>query len=164
MLKKILLAVIASLSLVPVSMAAQDHPTGEIFGGYSFLRSGGVNAHGWNASLTPNFKDWLGVKMDFSGFYKNGGQVYTFLFGPQFSYRKQKRVTPFVHTLFGGIHAHNGRGETAFGMALGGGLDINAARHVAGRVIQADYLMSRFGGQTQNSARLSFGVVFQFYK
>jgi hypothetical protein len=51
-------------------------------------------------------------------------------------------------------------------MALGGGLDWNATEHFGIRVVQAEYLLTRFGvvnpTDTQNNARISTGVVFRW--
>ncbi len=51
-------------------------------------------------------------------------------------------------------------------MALGGGLDVNVHDRVAIRLVQANYVLSRFEGfsgrtENQHNARLSFGVVFR---
>jgi len=35
----------------------------------------------------------------------SSGTVYTYLFGPRYSFRNYERFTPFVQALFGGIHA-----------------------------------------------------------
>jgi len=47
-------------------------------------------------------------------------------------------------------------------MALGGGVDLRLSRSVAFRMIQADYLLTRFGGITQNNARITTGLVYRF--
>ena len=47
-------------------------------------------------------------------------------------------------------------------MAMGGGLDVKLTRSLAFRVLQADYLLTRFGGVTQNNARLTTGLVYRF--
>ena len=53
-------------------------------------------------------------------------------------------------------------------MTAGGGLDVKVHHHLAIRVIQAEYLMTKFEdydtGQaaTQNDMRLSAGIVFRF--
>ena len=52
--------------------------------------------------------------------------------------------------------------ENAFAMALGGGLDYNATSHIGIRLVQAEYLMTRFASETQNNARISAGVVFRW--
>ncbi|MGA8767592.1 MAG: hypothetical protein WB559_11270, partial [Candidatus Acidiferrales bacterium] len=52
--------------------------------------------------------------------------------------------------------------ENAFAMTAGGGVDWNATTHIGIRLIQAEYLMTRFASETQNNARISAGVVFRF--
>ena len=54
--------------LTSLSAAAQSAPKGEVFGGYSYMRSG-VNFHGWNGSVTGNVNDWFGIVGDVSGHY-----------------------------------------------------------------------------------------------
>jgi hypothetical protein len=63
----------------------------------------------------------------------------------------------------GGISA----GENAFSMAIGGGVDVPFSRRFSIRVIQADYLLTRFDGNngtaaTQNNVRVSAGIIFRF--
>ncbi|MFI5174590.1 MAG: outer membrane protein [Terriglobia bacterium] len=96
-------------------------------------------------------------------------RYHSYLLGPRLSYRSDERFTPFVHALFGGIRQtldgpqiSTGGAQTSFGMALGGGLDIKVAEHVALRVVQADYVRTRFGFKAENDLRLSFGAVFRF--
>ena len=89
--------------------------------------------------------------------------MYTYMFGPTFTART-KRVTPFVHALFGGANIGGG-GDSggAFSMALGGGLDVNAGSHVALRAVQADWLMLHSGGDTlSKNVRVSTGLVVRF--
>jgi hypothetical protein len=47
-------------------------------------------------------------------------------------------------------------------MAFGGGADVTLNKTFAVRVGQFDYLMTRFGGDSQNNVRFSTGVVFKF--
>jgi hypothetical protein len=85
--------------------------------------------------------------------------MYTYMVGPTLSARTE-RVTPFV----GGASA-GGEGETAnaFAMAFGGGLDVNAGNHLAWRMVQADWLLFRSGGETdKKNVRVSTGLVFRF--
>lgn len=165
-MRKWLYALGLTVLLVP-SAAAQEFPRAEVFGGYSFASietgtiSGRLSQSGWNASVAGNVNRWLGFVGDFSGNYGSHDGVkrnaHSFLFGPRVSYRGNDRVTPFVHGLFGVTRAHRdifdpgipppaipGQTETAFSMALGGGLDVRASDALALRVIQADYLMTRF--------------------
>ena len=48
--------------------------------------------------------------------------------------------------------------DTAFAMALGGGLDIQATRHVDIRAIQVDYLPVFRNGHREDGLRFSAGV------
>jgi outer membrane protein OmpA-like peptidoglycan-associated protein len=112
----------------------------------------------------------------------SSGTAYTYLFGPRLSLRGHGRVTPFAQVLFGGIHASavtlssgcTGPGctplptENSFALTAGGGLDLKVHRHFAIRLIQAEYLMTRFevhstgNGAMQNDMRLASGIVFRF--
>jgi hypothetical protein len=149
-----------SLGLLSLPAMAQDFPKAEIFGGYQYTHfEPGLNANGWNASLTGNVDRWLGIAADFSGAYKSGGHVHTYMFGPVVSARSDK-VTPFAHALFGGA---SGGGTTAFAMAFGGGADVKVADKVAFRLIQADWLVLRSEGFTsKKNVRVSTGLVFRF--
>ena len=66
--------------------------------------------------------------------------------------------------LFGGATASSGGvSDNAFAMLLGGGLDIGFRKGIAFRLVQADWLMTKFGDQTQNSqGRVSAGIVIKF--
>lgn len=156
--------------------------------------------HGGNGSLAFNVNSYLGLVADFGGYRSKqlrltgagtppsfvvdaDGTVFTYLFGPRLSYRGN-RVTPFAQALFGVAHAGEVSipgctgfsgctplpSENVFAMALGGGFDVKVHRHVALRIVQAEYLMTRFrdpspgAGQTgtRNNLRLSAGIVFRF--
>ena len=171
-MQKVGLAVLAVL-FVTISGKAQEAPKAEVFAGYSYARVDAdithVNANGWNFSVAGNVNKWFGLVGDFSGHYGSlfdiNGSVHSFGFGPRFSSRKNERVTPFFHTLFGAAHRRfAGFNETAFAMAIGGGIDVRASDHVAVRLIQADYVPTRFGGETQSNARVSVGFVFRLGK
>jgi opacity protein-like surface antigen len=159
-----MVAVAIAVLALPV-MAQEDFPRAEVFGGYQFTHHSdpSLNLNGWNAALNGNFNRWFGVTADFSGSYKNGGHFYSYMFGPTIAARSE-HVTPFVHALFGGATAGDGgSSDTAFAMALGGGLDANVGRHVAVRLVQADWLLLRSGGVTdKKNVRVSTGLVFRF--
>ncbi len=151
-----------------VSQAQDDVAPLEIFGGYSYLRTGNPydqNSHGWNTSVAGNLTRNFAVKADFGGYYDGytraaiGGpidvrnRVHTFLFGPQFNFRATDRVNPFVHALFGVAHdrttATRGAAravivDTGFAMALGGGVDAKLNDSVSFRIFQTDYLLTRY--------------------
>lgn len=177
------------LLMFSVAASAQENPKAEVFGGYSFARlsaSGvGVNFNGGSASLSYNPNNWLGLVADFGGYHGDSnfgnGNVYTYLFGPKVAFRNG-RWTPYVQSLFGGAHASGtvacdgvegrvrpqqivgcGSGsENSFAMTLGGGVDVNATDHIGIRLIQAEYLMTRLFGITENGTRISTGVVFRW--
>src|ERR1017187_3599797 len=162
-----------------VASAQDEAPKAEVFAGYSFIHAStngvGFNLNGGSASVAYNVTPMFGIVGDFGG-YKAGsdlgnGTVYTYLFGPKIAYRQNAKFTPFVQALFGGAHASGGGGggsvsENAFAMTVGGGLDWNATPHIGVRLIQAEYLMTRFNfgaaSNRQNGARISAGVVFRF--
>jgi opacity protein-like surface antigen len=117
---------------------------------------------------------------DFSARSDVDVNFHTVLVGPRFSYRKHERLTPFAHALFGASRLHVegsavfttppagttavtfSESEIGFAMGLGGGLDVKLTRSVALRLIQADYFLTRIGGNNQNNARLAVGFVYRF--
>jgi len=153
--------------------------------------------NGGSTSLAYNFNRHLGLVADF-GAYTNSEVRFTgaytgtvdvdnsntavlsYLFGPRLSFRNHKQLTPFVQALFGGVHANQVAlkncttncivlpKDDSFAMTAGGGLDFRIHRHFALRLIQAEYLMTRFTSYTtgvtgtQNDMRLSSGIVFRF--
>lgn len=154
------------LFLAAIPATAQEKV--ELFGGYSYMRLRGgadLNLNGWEASAQYKFRDWLGGVADFDGHYGSpsgiGTSVHSFLFGPQVSL--PSKVSPFAHVLLGGAHfSAAGFGDTAFSMAIGGGMDYEIKQGISWRIFQGDYLLTRFGGETQNNGRISTGVVFRF--
>ena len=92
------LALLVSLfSLAAFAQEGGTTPKAEIFGGYQYTRfDGGVNANGWNTSLTGNLNNWFGIAADFSGAYKTQNGVsfsnYTYTFGPVISYRHNEKL------------------------------------------------------------------------
>jgi opacity protein-like surface antigen len=178
-MKKFIFAAILTC-LLSLSAAAQGEiPKVELYGGYSWA---GGNFHGWNASVTGNVNSWLGVTADFSGHYGGSREgnifeerqrAHSFLFGPRFSARKRKRVSPFAYALFGVSHLKTREtlfgntftaSDSGFAMALGGGLDIKVNERVAVRAFQLDFFRPVFFGEAENRGRLSFGLVLRFGK
>ena len=141
----------------------------DVFGGYSFVHSdpglslASGNASGWEASLTYNWNKWLALKADVDGHYCCDQSMHNFLFGPQFNLGHGK-LKPFVHGLVGASHGTStgGFSDTVLGFAAGGGLDLKWTDRISVRLVQADYLGTRYGDATQNNFRLSAGIVFHF--
>ncbi|HET9183703.1 MAG TPA: PKD domain-containing protein [Candidatus Angelobacter sp.] len=168
------------------------HPAGEVFLGYSFIRfrapapfgTDNSDLHGGTASIAGNVNRWFGFVGDFADYRvtdpsRTSASFYTFMFGPKFSLRGH-RWTPFAQILFGdaytkvtvptpppgfnffstaSFHAN------AFATAMGGGLDLTLSKHFAWRVLQAEYLLTKFrdtNNNQQNNIRLATGIVFRF--
>jgi hypothetical protein len=105
--------------LLCLTASAQDAPKAEAFLGYSYLRANpatsgvpGFNLNGGSGSIAFNLWNSLGIVGDFGGYHIGniGGSgvdatLYTYLFGPRFSYRAHERVTPFAQARFGGPRA-----------------------------------------------------------
>jgi outer membrane protein OmpA-like peptidoglycan-associated protein len=156
--------------------------------------------HGESDSIAYNFDSHVGIAFDFAGFpdtsvrlatfstpptqiFNASGNVFTYLVGPRLSFRRG-RITPFIQVMVGAALASavtiNGctgdpdcrplGSEYAFAMTSGGGLDITIFKHIAFRLIQAEYLTTRFhnppannaGNDWQGNLRLSTGFVFRF--
>ena len=156
-----------------VSASAQDYPKAEVFGGYSYLHTSvagtGFSFNGASGSISVNPNNSVGLVGDF-GVYHNttagvGTNIVSYLFGPKFAYRHSDKLTPYFQALFGGAHLSGGGASTnAFATALGGGFDAKVTPHVAIRLIQAEYVLTKFtfGTNThQNNARISAGIVFR---
>ncbi len=141
--------------------------------------------NGWEASFAGNFTRYFGVAFDFSGSYGSNFQVspfgfhhvgsetpylYAYMAGPQFLL-PLGRVLMFAHAMAGATQMKRAftsgttvfsRSDTAFGSAVGAGINLSLTRNVALRIAQADYLMSKNFGVTENNLRVSGGIVFQF--
>jgi hypothetical protein len=189
----------AFLLLASLPTLAQNYPAAEVSGGFSYLHAqGGSNLYGWDASIAVNLNRWFGIDSEFSGHYgpsfggavavllpaplpptvvntDTNSNVYTFLFGPQVSYRRHKTLTPFAHVLAGFARSgfsvtvssptfnfHTSGSSSAFAMAIGGGVDARLTRSLDFRIIQVDYLPTRFSSSTQNNARITTGLVYRF--
>jgi len=196
-MKKLIFVFSLMLACSFTAKAQVDYSKAEFFAGYSFVRfqfpASGFNANGGSGQVTYNFNSVIGLTGDFGGYHvgatnNNGsGTVFTYLFGPKFTYR-EGNWSPFIETLFGGSWLGAGiagcvvnpavqpqatcgtsTSFNAFSMALGGGADYKVSDHVSMRLFDVDYLMTRFDAQevggknnTQSNVRVSTGVVFHF--
>jgi len=159
--------VLPTLLLVGVIGTAAFAQRVEIFGGAQFEHlQPSYNAAGWNASLTGNFKHVLGITGDFGGVYNSrlaNSSVYTYTVGPVLTARLPV-VQPFVHALFGGATAKtSGVSDNAFAMLVGGGIDLGLRKGIGIRIVQADWLLTKFVDQNQDrQGRVSAGIVIKF--
>lgn len=127
--------------------------------------------NGWSAEGQYNFSRLVGAVIDVSGTMTKPfiggpgvtgiptGSSYSIMAGPVVSYRKEKKITPFVHGLFGwnrtslsaGTLTSNspigtqfpvasaGVAFTDFSIAAGGGLDYKLSRRISLRPMQLEW-------------------------
>jgi len=144
-----------------------------------------INTNGWHASVTENVNKWFGATIEVSGHYKRplsidltpfgfpgqtlniNASAYIAGGGPQFSYHRIEKVSPFAHVLFGAFHARVNVpttpvkiSDTTWAIILGGGVDMRLSRYLAVRA-QADYIRSHFSDLGQNHFRVSGGLVYR---
>jgi hypothetical protein len=166
----------AGLLLILSSVAmAQETPRIEVFGGYSHLISNlngtSMNVNGISVAVGENVNRWFGGTLDFTSHWGTQGgyrvNTQTLMYGPVFTYRRAPRITPFGHVLLGFVRGSPGylgvsQPDRVFGAMLGGGVDVAVSNTVAVRLLQADYLYSRFLHTFQDNIRLSAGIVLRF--
>ena len=177
----------------------QPVPTWEFYGGYSLVYPGShvhgvrplglvpldslleTNPRGAGATVSYNFNRWFGLTLDASSHWGSGEKTLgaklddasfsNLSIGPRVTFRST-HFTPFIEALVGD---HRLAPEAfhridKLGFMFGGGLDLNVSRHVALRLIRADYVMSsyRFGPRATTPStdirggRAQAGVVFMF--
>src|SRR5712675_182997 len=163
--------------------------------------------NGGGGSAIYNLNSYLGIKAEFMGFgstswtttfaapvvtprgtipagtFQSQGNMFTYLFGPQVTYRTS-RVNYFGEFLFGGsnsngyanliksIDANGGTINVSgtqhpFTMVIGGGLDINLSKSIAFRPVEIDYALTRYSNpltsvNNQNHFRYVAGIVVRF--
>ena len=152
------------------TLAQSDSDKVELFGGYSYMWFNNARSFtradqfgGPEFSAQYKFTNWIGAVADFGVGVGNLGippTVSTFLFGPQISL--PARISPFAHVLAGAAYFSGGATDTVFSTAVGGGLDWKIGQHFSWRIVQGDYLMTRFFSTTQHNARAMTGIVFRF--
>ena len=183
-----LLAVSALPALAQGRFGDSSTPVFEIGGGYAF-RSWGVvpdnggrtSFNGFDLNADYNVTQRIGFALD-GTWTRNSGNldgpfhqdIYSYMGGPRFYPVGHKRLTPFVHALFGlgrytlvvpGPEGFS-YGENDFAFAFGGGIDATVTKRVAVRLGQVDYERTPFTIEqnlpAQNNFRFSAGVVIRF--
>src|SRR5215813_9934488 len=142
-------------------------------------------AQGGSGSLTYNPSKWIGLTGELGGLHYDRnvfpltgnnnsvkGGLTTYLFGPRLNLRRFDHFVPFAEFLLGGAHAGQqltgDKGQSAFALAAGGGVDVVITKYLAWRFAQLDYLMTNFSGTgvggnaRQDNFRLGSGIVLRF--
>jgi outer membrane protein OmpA-like peptidoglycan-associated protein len=177
----------------------QPAPKWELYGGYSYLYPNAdihgqlpgallplpgtnleSNPRGAGASITYDFNNWFGLTLDTSTHWGSGegglpkriddAAFSNLSFGPKVTFRHE-HFAPFVEVLVGDhrLMPDAFHDIDKLGVMLGGGIDVNLSRHVALRLIRADYVMSSYryapsGVPTTDirGVRLQAGLNFMF--
>lgn len=172
-----------AFALLAVLAAGDRLAAGDLFAGYSSLRSAGDNVSGAGIGLTWRSERALRYGAELaSQFGQAAGESYdalALLGGPALVLRQQGRLRPFVHARAGGLARR--RQVEVFGVAIGpegvcdggcpwelgpaveagGGLDVQVTPRLAVRLPQADYRWAWLGGQGEHGLRLSAGLVYR---
>jgi hypothetical protein len=175
MIQKTLLATVLALATAS-GARAQQTPRLEIAGVYSgTFHVFGPECHGGGGTVSVNLKRWFGLTGDVSGckatrfatplgpLVSDGAVTqFNYLVGPRVSYRRT--LTPYFQVLLGGAHVNSTNPYSlegnAFAVAVGFGLEVRLTERFGIRLIQPDYLMTRFGRGNREDLRVSTGVVF----
>jgi opacity protein-like surface antigen len=179
--------VVAGLVLLACGTAfAQDFPRVETAPAFMYIHTSGnlgladQNCVGGGGTIAYNVTSLIGIAADLGGCEvidlpnPLSANLFTYLFGPRFTFRNSSKFTPFFEVNFGGARLSGtfcnsgcASGSTnAFAMTAGGGFDIKVSRKIAIRAVQVEYLYTRFGNNlsftnnvNQNSVRLKSGIV-----
>lgn len=196
---KKLLGVLGLLLLFAATAAAQG-PKLEVYGGPSFLlytQPSGVHLKmlGGTASADYYVFHWLSGQFEATGTYNSYGAygsayggsssgpsspttIYSAMLGPMIFPLGHRRLTPFVHFLFGAAyydHQYAAFGgfpaasytNLSYSWETGGGIDLTVKKHWAVRILQADFgqvnfAVSTSGAQKQSTYRATVGVIYRF--
>ena len=178
------LGLLGLVALAPVRAQCQIIP-GEVSLNYSYLRAnssgtgGSFNTNGASASAAWKIKSQVSLVADFGGYHFGsqfqgvGGRLLTYTFGPRITLPEYRgRWVPFGQLLLGAGRVSGTVGsltaaENGFVMLAGGGVNARFRERVTIRVLEVNYLMTRFvrvtgTPGTQNDIRVSSGMVLRF--
>jgi hypothetical protein len=140
-----------------------------------------LNMPGWTASAEYTFRRWVGAQGELSGDYSNRAyvgftSVHEALIGPQFFPVGHRKFTPWGHALVGegyyrdSIPAFGGfpakvNGDFAFSWEGGLGVDMHYKKRWSIRVLEFDYVSTKFytnhpNTPDQSDYRVQVGAVY----
>ena len=152
--------------------------------------------NGGGGDVTYFITSMIGAKADLQGYgsytecTKPGapivgcasGNLFTYMFGPEVKFRMGK-LQPFGEVLVGGAHSNlyanacskisglcgsKSPSNNAFAFEVGGGVDFAVTEKIAIRIVDADYVLTRFGNNftggnnSQSNFRFQTGVQLRF--
>lgn len=182
------------------ALAQSEYPAAEASMDFMYARTPvanqDLNCAGGGTTLAINVSSTLSLATDLGycrffgqtfGFNRLSGSQFNYLFGPRLTLRSSSAIHPFFDLMFGGTRLglgcdsssgfgclngtnHSSGSRNAFAMTVGGGVDVKFSSRVSWRLIQAEYLYTRFNNDcplafcsnnnNQNSFRLKSGLVF----
>ena len=143
--------VLSFMVVTSIASVAQEYPTVELAGGYSYVNLNpsisqitSQNLNGGGGAFVYNFSPLFGIKADFDGyggqtglttFLRNNygyagsvsGNVFTYMFGPQIK-KHSGKFQPFGEGLFGAFHSN--------GYAPGTGISITTVQSSFSKPVQ----------------------------
>jgi outer membrane protein OmpA-like peptidoglycan-associated protein/opacity protein-like surface antigen len=147
------------------------------FQGYSTFRKNTVLGVGTPLCPAPTNTSPCSISLE--------GNLFTYNAGPILKFRAAPHFEPFIEALGGGAHSNfygklasecsvfgcvvsgNSPSNNAFDFMIGGGIDIPVSEHFGIRLMQVDYVLTRFGNNltlgnnNQSSFRAQAGIFFR---
>ena len=140
---------------------AQGAPKYEVFGGYSYKSDDIIrerlNLNGFEASVTRNFSNGLGIEGSVNGHYGEHTH-HTYMAGVKYTF-KGDNIRPYVHALAGLDQFETS--SVGLATAFGGGVDARINDRISIRIVQVDYAPV-FYPEAAHNVRVSTGIVFTF--
>jgi opacity protein-like surface antigen len=136
------------------------------------------DANGFNVSVTNHLNSFLGITAEFSGHFTDAqvnGQLldrdaYFVTAGPRLSIRRFERFTPFLHIMAGmarqdvqaqtssttgTVLSNINQSDSGLAFVVGGGIDLNLSSRLGVRLLQTDYILTRFSNRNGASSELN---------
>jgi len=161
----------------------------DVFTGASYVHLSGTlptsapsSLYGGVFSATYYPAAWFGAVAQYGMYAGRGGMAQNMMWGPRVVLHRDARFVPFAQVLAGYVWSNdvvNGSAGTSsaatiqnFAASVGGGLDMNLAKHISIRLADIDYMLWRqpvppgfiTKASTQNDFRYSGGIIFRFYR
>ncbi len=181
-MKKLIFALLLVLGLSFGAFAQNTNDKVDFYFGYQYLRQNidtnrkfafdkSSDLHGVNAAVTGYVSDHVGLTAEggfnFGTDSRYDSSLLTAMGGLTIKARNNKSVQPFIRGLAGvareraAVNQLNfDVSDVGFAFAAGGGIDLKVDKNLAIRLIQADYMQTRFNGEPTHNLRIGAGIVF----